>query len=249
VPLQGTLDIVGFADIATLIARRHLTGRLEARSGEVLAKLYFDDGRVVGVSTGRRVAEGDERDILADLCARLLPVERGSFELQAGIRYTGPQRVCVEVAVMLRDGRRRLAEWRKVVAVVPSLDARPRPAAELTGREVTMSAHQWRVLRALDGRRTVRAVAQLLDLRELEVSRILKELLDAGLVELERPAPVAARRVPAPVTDGIVRLPAADAPIDGGGDADVDARRGWRRLARSGARSEPVAAPELPHAG
>src|SRR4051812_1900066 len=81
VPLTGTLDIAGFADVVTLVGRRGLGGRLEVRAGEVLVRLYFEDGRCVGLSTGRRVPTGGARDALVDVCARLLGCERGSFEL------------------------------------------------------------------------------------------------------------------------------------------------------------------------
>lgn len=186
-PLQGTLDLVSFADVTQLLSRRRLTGRLEVRSADLLAQLYLDRGVVVGMATRGRAAEvhGDPRYRLAEVSAKLLPADHGSFQFVPGARYSGANRLKLDVRTLLREARRRLEDWQSLATVIPSLEARPRPSEVPFDGEVALTAQQCRVLRALNGRRTVRELARALDLRELDVSRALKGLLESGLVELE----------------------------------------------------------------
>jgi hypothetical protein len=274
VPLQGTLDVVRFADVALLLGRRRLTGRLEVRSGDVIVQLYFENGTVVGMATRGRPhdAHGEPVYRLAEVCSRLLPADRGSFDFRPGMPYSGVERIQIEVKTLLSAARTHLDDWRSLESVIPSLEGRPRVAEVLVETEVTLTAPQWRVLRAVDGRRSIRAIARALDLSELDVSRALKGLVESGLVELDLEPAIAANppkcvslgeEVPELVTIDVEpesddsHSPAAvevSVVIDDNAlvvaPAEAGAKSGWRR--RDRVRRAPAsipADPPVPQAG
>jgi hypothetical protein len=274
VPLQGTLDVVRFADVALLLGRRRLTGRLEVRSGDVIVQLYFENGLVAGMATRGRPHEAHGEPVyrLAEVCSRLLPADRGSFDFRPGMPYSGVERIQTDVKTLLTAARTHLEDWRSLESVIPSLEARPRVAEELVESEVTLSAPQWRVLRAVDGRRSLRAIARALDLSELDVSRALKGLVEAKLVELDLEPAVAGNppkcvalgeEVPELVSIGVEReartadgsdvaisVVIHDEPAAGEALGESSPKQGWRRRDRGRRQPATVPAdPPVPQAG
>src|SRR5205085_2540423 len=90
---------------------------------------------------------------------------------------------------VLADAARRLEEWQQIEAIIPTMDLRPRVAAELPGDSVTVDAPSWRFLVSIDGRRNLHALARKLGLSRFEARRRLKQLLDLGLVEIDADQP------------------------------------------------------------
>jgi DNA-binding MarR family transcriptional regulator len=216
VPLQGTLDVLRFADVALLLSKRRQTGRLEIRSADAYAHFFLERGDIVGMEAHGHVPDryGEVRSRVVAECAKLLAAEHGSFAFRPGAPTDETERVHIDIRTLLRDARTYLQQWRRITATVPSLDVRPVPRDELTDREVTLSSEQWRVLRAVDGRHTVRALARILELPELEVTRSLKELIDAGVVEIA---------VEAAVVDGDVNRSAVTIEMHDAADDAVEA--------------------------
>jgi hypothetical protein len=184
--------VLRFADVALLLSKRRQSGRLEIRSADAYAHFFLERGEVVGMEAHGHVPDryGEARSRVVAECAKLLAAEHGSFAFRPGVPTDETERVHIEVRTLLRDARSYLQQWKRITATVPSLDVRPVPRDELTDEEVTLSSEQWRVLRAVDGRHTVRALARILELPELEVTRGLKELIDAGVVEIADEAAV-----------------------------------------------------------
>jgi hypothetical protein len=208
-PLQGTFDVLPFADVLELLAGRTATGRLHVRSRATGANIFLDKGRLVGAEVGEHTSASPEdvQGRLHDVCFELLEADRGSFEFNPDLTGMGVSTIDLEVGEVLDSARTQLEEWRKIQTVVPSLDVHPGLVPELPADEVTLSRTQWRVLSALDSRRSVRAVARLLDLSDYKVSQTLKSLIEVGVVELDavvRPAPMAGREVTVFVDDAVV---------------------------------------------
>ena len=94
-----------------------------------------------------------------------------------------------------------MAEWREIIAVIPSIEARPRLVPEPpAGGPITLDAAQWRVVTGIDGRRRVSALIRVLDGGEFTVCKVLRSLGQAGLVEIEagdQAPPAAAGESPA----------------------------------------------------
>src|SRR5208283_5359539 len=86
-PLQGTFDVVDFSEVARLLARLQLTGKLHVRVSNLAANLLFDKGALIGADCTDRhpaASAGDVRGRLEEICFKMLETDRGTFEFHLG---------------------------------------------------------------------------------------------------------------------------------------------------------------------
>jgi Domain of unknown function (DUF4388) len=186
-PLQGTFDVLGFADVLRLAARRQLTGRLHVRSRSFSANLFIEDGLLVGADQTEHqaaAAAGDVRARLEEICFELLDADRGAFELHPCKPASLPAATRLEVDSVLERARKRIEEWRALREAIPSLDLQPRLVVELEREQVTVDRQRWRVLTAIDGRRNLRAIGRGLRLCDFDLCRLINTMLVDGIIEL-----------------------------------------------------------------
>jgi hypothetical protein len=88
------------------------------------------------------------------------------------------------------EGSRQLREWEQLQDEIPSLEMAlkftSRPGAKL--RNVNLSVVEWRVVKYIDPKNTLQQIAHATKMNDQEIRRIVYGLLQAGLVELIRPA-------------------------------------------------------------
>jgi len=191
VSLQGTLDTLTLPELCELLAGTAKTGALHIRSEAGQGVLWFSGGQVcageAGVQTGPPPGlAGDLLDRLHDVCFELFRYTEGSFEFEPERRPSWPADRGVDVTGLLTETEKRMAEWREIIAVIPSIEARPRLVPEPPGGgAITLDAAQWRVVTGIDGRRRVSALIRVLDGGEFTVCKILRSLVQAGLVEID----------------------------------------------------------------
>jgi hypothetical protein len=137
---------------------------------------------------------------------------------------------------LLADGKIRVEEWREVEKIIPSLELRPKLVVQ-TSSQVILEPDEWRLLTAIDGRRSVSALARTSGLTPLGACQHLARLLERDLIDLEAPA------APRATVGEIVELPAtheAVVPV-AGGDAGDAGGAGDGTVAGTGAMAESVA--------
>jgi hypothetical protein len=204
--LLGTLDTLSLPELFELLAAPGKTGALQVRGERGLGVVYFDSGVVCAGEAGEQ--SGPVADLeavvgrLHDVCFELFRFEEGSFEFEHGRAPGWPVVGAVKVGTLVAETARRLDEWREITKVIPSLEVRPRLATVPPNETVTLDRAQWRVVTGIDGRRRVGALVRVLDGSEYEVCRLLRGLVEAGLVELDaagdNPAPAEAPRMEEP---------------------------------------------------
>ncbi len=222
--LSGTLDTFALPDVFRLLSSTAKTGRLRVTGDRGSGSVWFDEGRVAATEvTGPGVHdEGPVEAIFS-----LLRFSAGSFTFEGEARapHAGPP---VDLEPILAEAENLLVEWQSIEAVVPGLDSWVSLEPRLGGGDVMIDASRWSVIAAVGSGRTVGEIGAELELGELAVSRLVKELVELGLVAVgERPvaAPVAdladaALDAPVPVADADVAPPPAGAPVPVA-DADV----------------------------
>jgi len=88
------------------------------------------------------------------------------------------------------EGSRRLREWEQLQDEIPNLDMSlkfaDRPGANI--RSFNLSVEEWRVVSYINPKNSIRQIAFTTKMSELEIRRIVYGLLQAGLVEIVRPA-------------------------------------------------------------
>ena len=99
---------------------------------------------------------------------------------------------------LIIEGIRRADEWEKLRDRVPSLDLILGLVADPVAgnRDINLKPDEWRVLTMINGRDTIRQIAQRTGFGDFKTARIVYHLLSAGLIEplRRRPPPPPPRR-------------------------------------------------------
>ncbi|MBI5354648.1 MAG: DUF4388 domain-containing protein [Chloroflexi bacterium] len=135
-----------------------------------------------------------QEDILLNLQGYFTEVVRRLFSWVEGIfRFENdmlpPQdRISVRLDLenIIIEGSRQLRELEQLQDEIPSLDM----SLKFTERPLTnvnLSVDEWKVVKFVDPKNTLRQIANTNRLSEIEIRRIVYGLLQAGLVEMYRP--------------------------------------------------------------
>ncbi len=178
--LQGDLDTLALPDLLRLLAGSAKSGRLELEGdrGTGVALLY--DGGVVGGDVQAAPHATDPVDLIFEL----LRFGDGTFRFDDSspvTRHGSP----FDVEMLLARAGEMLLEWHDVEGVMPSLDAWLTLAEDLTTEEIIVSRHDWQVLAVVGGGRSARHLADRLDLTELGVYRIVRDLVGSGTLVVD----------------------------------------------------------------
>ena len=198
--LQGSFDTFDFAEVLGVLSEKGQSGKLRLHSGPASVDLYLSDGRLVhaeSVDHGSAPRVASSRNRLEEACFEVLRWDHGTFEFQPGVTPQSPRGLDATVESVLEGARRRLEVWERVESIIPSLDVQPRLARELSAKEVVIDQHAWRVLAAIDGRRTVQALARVLSVSTFELCQLLSRMVADGLVEVNHQPKVAIASVKA----------------------------------------------------
>ncbi|MGA7194426.1 MAG: DUF4388 domain-containing protein [Anaerolineales bacterium] len=94
--------------------------------------------------------------------------------------------VRLDLENLIIEGSRQLREWEELQDEIPSLDM----ALKFTERPMTnlnLSVEEWRVVKYIDPKNTMKQIASASKLNDMEIRRIVYGLIQAGLVEMMRP--------------------------------------------------------------
>lgn len=172
----GTLADVRLADVLRLLASGRKSGALQVSDGAAKAALRFTKGALVQAVCGRYT--GDEAVI------DLFGWEAGSLVFVADER-PATANVTHGLEALIEEGQREGAARHRLHQHVPNDRAvfhwgeGPEPGGPIVG----LAAAQWTVLRAADGVRELREIAELLELPKAEVAQVVADLVDARLLE------------------------------------------------------------------
>lgn len=124
---------------------------------------------------------------------RLFTWVEGIFQFQDNILPPkGKITLKIGLENIIIEGSRQLREWEQLQDEIPSLDMAlkfsERPGTNI--RDVNLSVEEWRVAAYINPKNSIQQIARALKMNDLEIRRIAYGLIQAGLVELVRPAGV-----------------------------------------------------------
>jgi hypothetical protein len=200
VALQGTLDTFALPDVLRLLAATRKTGRLRITGGHGSGSAWVAGGDLVAVEA----AHAPHATSAVDAMFELLRFEEGSFTFDADATPDEAGSP-TDVEELLAESEALLAEWRTIESVVPSMDAWVTLRRTLGQPEISIGQDQWTTVVAVGAGATVRRIGDELCLPELPVSRAIKELVEAGLLDIgEAPAGSPPLAAPAPAVAAAV---------------------------------------------
>lgn len=143
------------------------------------------------------------RQYILDIVYRLFTWVDGFFRFDQDVLPPDDRIVIrLDLENIIIEGSRRMREWEQLQEEIPNLDMAldfvDRPGANI--RDVNLNVEEWKVVSYINPKNTIRAIAKANKMNELEIRRIVFGLLQAGLVEIVRPAgmplPPQARQLP-----------------------------------------------------
>lgn len=179
----GLANVLHRANKLNLNQYRALSERAGQMSDKELGLLLINAGYV------------SQEDILLNLQAHFAGIIRKLFTWVEGLfRFENelppPEdriHVKLDLENLIIEGSRHLREWEELQDEIPSLDL----ALKFTDRPMTnlnLSVQEWRVVKYIDPKNTMRQIASAAKLGDVEMRRIVYGLIQAGLAEMVRPA-------------------------------------------------------------
>lgn len=191
--LSGTLDTFALPDVLRLLATTAKSGRLRITGDRGSGSVWVDEGDIVATElAGSNGLAPTDTEVIFDL----LRFDAGSFTFESGARAAHTDQPN-SLEPILSQAEGMLVEWRSIEEVVPSLAVWVGLVPKLSGPDVMIDANRWRCIAAVGSGAQVGAVAEVLELNEIDACRNVKELIELGLVELID-EPVGATVVAAP---------------------------------------------------
>ena len=97
--------------------------------------------------------------------------------------------VRLDLENLIIEGSRQLREWEQLQDEIPSLDMALKftERTDVDIRKVNLSVEEWRVVKYINPKNTIRQIAAAAKLNDLEIRKIVYGLIQAGLVEVMRP--------------------------------------------------------------
>ena len=178
--LQGTLETFSVPEVLRLLSGTRKTGLLALTGDRGAGNVWMVDGTIVGASSDHE-AEGDVEAVLFDL----LRFAEGSFVFETDAPFEGsePQEIDVEKALVRAE--QLMDDWREIESVVPSLRVWVSMVPSLATDSVTVTSDQWASLAVIGRGTSGHRLDDELRLGELEASRRIRDLVVAGLVEVD----------------------------------------------------------------
>ena len=170
--LNGSLESVSLPGLLQLLSAERRSGRLDLSAGQ----LWLDQGGIVHAVCGETSGE--------DAVFGLVETAAGDFSFEDGGELpersvTIPTEHLVLEAACRRDHRRRAEQGDLASSAIPAF-------ASVTGGAATprFDTLQWKVLAAIDGRKTVEQLSTELRLPVEALTGVIAALLRVGALEL-----------------------------------------------------------------
>ena len=178
--LQGTLETFSVPEVLRLLSGTKKTGLLALDGDRGSGRVWLADGQIVGARSDHE-PDGLPEAVLFDL----LRYEDGSFVFETGTEYHGEDTGTADVEAALESAEGLLEEWREIESVVPSLRVWVSMVPTISEPSINVTSEQWSAL-AIVGRGTSgHRLGDELGLGELDASRRIRDLVEAGLVEVD----------------------------------------------------------------
>ncbi|HEX6939406.1 MAG TPA: DUF4388 domain-containing protein [Longimicrobiales bacterium] len=139
------------------------------------------------------------------------------FEERESVTLGDPE-VRIRVESLLMEGARRIDEWARLEAKIPSEESIPTLAASEPGDSGPLELHpeEWEVLAEIDGERDLRQIAAALGRSSFDVARIIFGLVSTGVVQVEeRPSRLTDRELESAIAEARALLEAGEAEAAG----------------------------------
>ena len=182
------LSQVRLFDILKPLLLGKKTGALSIK-GKENGELFLELGHIVHARAGHSLGE-DAFNLIMGLRAG-----KCSFEVDV---IPSERTIPISTEQLLLNWSYRKQEWEKIRKVIPSSSIIFRFSHQTHSEDMNIKADQWKVLALTNGMRTVAEISETLKWDEFRISRVIYQLVQAGLLEKgeeARPLPLTKKLV------------------------------------------------------
>jgi len=171
--LKGDLAQLSLLDILKMLSAGKRSGRLDIHQGAKSGEIYLQDGTLVHAVSGTHLGE--------QVVYTLMGWLEGDFSFTPDVEAP-EQSINASSEQILLEAARQADQWRDIKDVLSSTDTVFNISATGSTNTVSLKPIEWQVLAQINGERSVIEIADLLDLQEFEVAKIIYGLTTAGLL-------------------------------------------------------------------
>ncbi|HUG53610.1 MAG TPA: DUF4388 domain-containing protein [Vicinamibacteria bacterium] len=177
---QGSLAELHLPDIIQLVSVSGKTGVFHLADGHLKGEIYLQEGRIIHAQLD---------DVSGEEAVYALAIwNQGDFRFDPG-PPSEIKTISKSNTNLLMEAARRLDEWRVLSKKIPSVEMVPEfVILESREGQISLNTGEWLVLSRIDGRRTVKAIAQAGGLSVFDAAKILYGLIATGLIRLKDPS-------------------------------------------------------------
>ena len=187
---QGSLAELPLPDVIQLVSSSGKTGCFHLTDGDIKGQIYIQEGRIVHAQV---------EDLSGEEAVYQLAIwSRGEFFFETGAGVAA-NTISKTNTNLLMEAARRLDEWRVLQKKVPSMELVPEFVIP-EGREgqINLNTSEWLILSKIDGRRSIKAIANASSHSTFEACKILYGLIATNLIRLKEAPAASAPRPAAP---------------------------------------------------
>ncbi len=173
--LSGDLKDFELNDIFQFIQMGGKDGALHIKSDMGTSAIYFKGGNILHAELGAN--EG------TDAINLLLTWKDGTFNFIPG-EETDKITIDLPVQNVILEAARQIDEWEKMKDVIPSINVAVDFVEEPDVGDIELHPMEWKALSFIDGNKTVKNIADELEMNSFEVAKILYGLVQSGLIKV-----------------------------------------------------------------
>jgi hypothetical protein len=174
---QGSLAELPLPDVVQLVSASGKTGCFHLTDGDIKGQIYIHEGKIVHAQV---------EDLSGEEAVYQLAIwSRGEFFFETGASVAA-NTITKTNTNLLMEAARRLDEWKVLQKKVPSMDLVPEFVIP-EGREgqINLNTSEWLILSKIDGRRSIKAIANASSHSTFEACKILYGLIATNLIRLK----------------------------------------------------------------
>lgn len=187
--LEGNLRDFPLPEIIQLLGLQRKTGKLEISRNDEKGDIYFRKGKIIfsDLKSLRYTVDplSDHEIKIANLIYLMLEWDNGNFRFLTGILPSEEGTpVDLDPDNLILEGLRRLEELQKIKEHIPSLDEVFQISLKVDETiNRILSPAEWKVLAHLNGKRTIKMIAEKARIDEIETGKIIYEFCKLGIIE------------------------------------------------------------------
>lgn len=171
--LKGNLAQLSLLDILRMLSSGRRTGRLDVRQGAKSGEIYLHRGLILHAVAGPQIGE--------DVIFMLMGWLEGEFSFTPDVPPP-EQSIHTPTEQLLLAAARQAEQWADIKDVLSSTDAVFNISPSGSTSTISLKPIEWQVLAQVNGERSVKEIAELLELQEFDVAKIFYSLTSAGLL-------------------------------------------------------------------